>query len=338
MGKNSLLEVKNLKTQFFTEQGKVTAVDGVSFNINKGEIVGVVGESGCGKSVTSQSILQLHDSFSAEYGGEILFNGTDLMKLPKKKMRKVRGKEISMIFQDSLSSLNPVYTVGKQLTEPMLLHQKITKKEAYEQALELLELTHIPAPEKRMNEYPHQLSGGMQQRVMIAMALASKPELLIADEPTTALDVTIQSQILDLLVDLNKKLGMGIVFITHDLGVVAELCNRVLVMYLGQVIEESDVKSLFEQPLHPYTQGLIKSIPKMEGERKTELYTIKGTVPSLNDKPKGCPFVTRCPYADNLCHERNPELRRHNEDRAVRCWHYQEIISKEQDKHADAKN
>lgn len=338
MDKQTLLNVENLKTHFHTEQGNVTAIDGVSFKVKKGEILGIVGESGSGKSVTSQSIVRLLDEDFVDYNGNVFFKDTNLMELSAKDMRKIRGNKISMILQDSLSSLNPLYTIGKQIMEPILLHQKVSKKEAYESALKLLDQTQIPVPEKRMNEYPHQLSGGMQQRVMIAIAIACKPELLIADEPTTALDVTIQAQILDLILDLNKELGMGVVFVTHDLGVVAEVCDRVLVMYLGEVIEVTDAKSLFNQPLHPYTRGLIKSIPSMEGEREDELYTIKGTVPSLNNKPKGCSFVTRCPYADELCYEKKPDLKVHDEYSKVRCWHYEEIISKEANKYATADN
>lgn len=239
-----LLNVEELRTHFYTEKGTVTAVDDVSFTIHEGEIVGLVGESGCGKSVTSQSIMRLYDEYMVEYEGKIEFNGDNLLNYPIKKMQKIRGDAISMIFQDPLSSLNPVFTIGKQIAEPLMLHHKKNqKKEAYERAVELLVLTGIPSPEKRVHEYPHQLSGGMRQRAMIAVTLACEPKLLIADEPTTALDVTIQAQILNLMRDLNKKLQMGIIFITHDLGVVAELCDRVMVMYLGQIVEEADVKT-----------------------------------------------------------------------------------------------
>src|SRR5690625_3136153 len=249
--KQPLIDVKELKTHFYTERGKVTAVDGVSFHVEEGEILGVVGESGCGKSVTSQSILRLHDEKGVtEYEGEILYRGDDLLDLPKARMDKIRGNNIAMVFQDPLSSLNPVFTVGDQLMESILLHQDVTRKQAEEIAVEMLKLTGIPSPEKRINEYPHELSGGMQQRVMIAIALSCKPRLLIADEPTTALYVTIQAQILDLIRDLNEELNMGVIFITHDLGVVAELCTRVVVMYLGQIVEEADVNSLFKRPLH----------------------------------------------------------------------------------------
>lgn len=334
MEKQPLLEVKNLKTHFHTERGRVTAVDGMSFHVNEGEILGVVGESGCGKSVMSQSIMRLFDEkYIAEYEGEILFKGKDLLKLTRSEMQKIRGNDISMIFQDPLSSLNPVYTIGDQIRESIMLHQKVSKKEAYEKAVEMLRLTGIPSPEQRVNEYPHQLSGGMQQRAMIAMALSCQPKLLIADEPTTALDVTIQAQILDLIVDLNQQLGMGVIFITHDLGVVSEICTRVIVMYLGQIVEETDTDSLFTKPLHPYTKGLMKSIPQLDGDRSEKLYMIEGTVPSLDNVPKGCRFATRCPYGDELCRESAPELRLHEGNQKVRCWHYEKIAFNEEVAH-----
>lgn len=329
MQEKPLLEIVNLKTHFKTETGYVTAVDGISFHVEEGEILGVVGESGCGKSVTSESILRLHDEkFSAKYEGEINFKGENLLKLPKAKMQTVRGNEIAMIFQDSMSSLNPVYTVGNQIIEAILLHQNITKKEAYEKAIELLKLVGIPSPESRVNEYPHELSGGMQQRVMIAIGLACQPELLIADEPTTALDVTIQAQILELMLQLNKDLKMGVIFITHDLGVVAEICDRVVVMYLGQIVEEADTEDLFEQPLHPYTAGLLKSIPPMDGDRTKDLHVIKGNVPSLDSVPTGCRFASRCPFADELCLEKMPELETYGKGtQKVRCWHAEKILN-----------
>lgn len=332
MSADTLLDVKELKTHFYTERGKVTAIDGVSFQIKKGEIVGVVGESGCGKSVTSQSVLRLFDEkHLVKYEGEIFFEGeTDLLKLSKKKMQMIRGNDISMIFQDPLSSLNPVLTIGFQIAEAIMLHQNLTKKEAYEKAIEMLKLTGIPSPEKRVNDYPHNLSGGMRQRVMIAMTLACQPKLLIADEPTTALDVTIQAQILDLINELNQKLEMGVMFITHDLGVVAELCHRVVVMYLGQIVEEASVDSLFERPLHPYTKGLIKSIPQMEGDRSEKLHVIEGTVPSLDNVPTGCRFAPRCPYADSLCLEKAPDLRETSTKQKVRCWHFEKIAQEEE--------
>lgn len=324
-----LLNIENLKTHFYTEKGQVTAVDGVSFQVEDGEILAIVGESGCGKSVTSQSILRLFDEKNdAIHEGNVAYKGENLLELSDQQMQKIRGKEIAMIFQDPSSSLSPVYTVGYQIAEAILLHQKVSKKEAYQKAVDMLTLTGIPSPEKRVNEYPHQLSGGMQQRVMIAMTLACEPSLLIADEPTTALDVTIQAQILNLISDLNKKMGMGVIFITHDLGVVAELCTRVAVMYLGQIVEEASVQNLFEQPVHPYTKGLIQSIPQLDADRDQSLHVIPGSVPSLNNVPKGCRFASRCPFADDLCKEKMPDLEDFQK-RKVRCWHKEKILEEE---------
>lgn len=326
MSQQTILEVKDLKTSFHTERGSVTALHGINFHLKEGEILGIVGESGCGKSVTSQSILRLYDEkYLVDYEGEINFQGKNLLKLPIDKMQEIRGNDISMIFQDPLSSLNPVYTIGFQISESLMIHQKLSKKEATEKAIELLGLTGISAPEKRVKQYPHELSGGMRQRVMIAMALACKPKVLIADEPTTALDVTIQAQILDLILQLNKEYKMSVMFITHDLGVVAEVCTRVIVMYLGQIVEETDVETLFSKPLHPYTKGLMKSMPTLEGERSEKLHVIEGAVPSLNNIPKGCRFAERCPFADELCKEKPPELMTHNDNHKVRCWHYEKI-------------
>lgn len=325
-----LLEVKELSTIFNTERGRVQALRNISFHVEEGEILGIVGESGCGKSVTSQSILRLYDEkHLVEYKGTISFRDKNLLNLPMKEMEHIRGNNISMIFQDPLSSLDPVYTIGSQITQVLRIHKKISKKEALEKAIELLKLTGIPSPEKRVHQYPHQLSGGMQQRVMIAIALACEPKLLIADEPTTALDVTIQAQILGLIQELNEKLDMGIMLITHDLGVVAEVCTRVIVMYLGQVVEEADVKSIFYNPLHPYTKGLIQSIPQLDGDRSKDLYVIQGNVPSLENAPKGCGFSTRCPFATDKCHQENPELTTHSNQQKVRCWHYAEILQGE---------
>jgi len=336
MPKQPLLEIKELKTHFYTDRGRVTAVDGVSLYINEGEILGVVGESGCGKSVTAQSILRLFDEkYTADYEGEINFKGNNLLKVSMAKMQSIRGNDISMIFQDPLSSLNPVYTIGYQIVETILLHQNVNKKEAYNKAIELLKLTGIPAPERRIHEYPHQLSGGMRQRIMIAMALACHPKILIADEPTTALDVTIQSQILDLILSLNQELKMGVLFITHDLGVVAEICTRVVVMYLGQIVEEADVESLFNHPLHPYTKGLLKSIPHLDGDRSQKLHVINGTVPPLDRIPTGCRFAPRCPYADDLCNSTMPKLEKYL-GQNVRCWHVDKILQKEVKKHASS--
>lgn len=330
MNNEPLLEVRNLKTHFHTERGKVTAVNGVSFSMNKGDIIGIVGESGSGKSVMSQSIMRLLDHTDAiEYEGEILFEKQDLLSLSPSKLRAVRGDKISMVFQDPLTSLSPVYTIGNQIGEAIRLHQKKSKKEARQQAIEILRMTGIPSPEVRVDEYPHQLSGGMQQRAMIAMALSCEPNLLIADEPTTALDVTIQAQILELIADLNRKMGMGVLFITHDLGVVSEICTGVKVMYLGQIVEEAPTEQLFHKPLHPYTQGLIQSIPKLEGDRDDELHVIEGTVPSLTDIPQGCGFSTRCPYADELCRTSEPPMQAAHKDHRVKCWHYEALNERE---------
>lgn len=325
-----LLEVNELSTFFNTERGRVQALRNISFHVEKGEVLGIVGESGCGKSVTSQSILRLYDEkHLVEYNGTISFEEQNLLQLPMKEMQHIRGNNISMIFQDPLSSLDPVYTIGTQIMQVLRIHKKISKKDALARAIDLLRLTGIPSPEKRVHQYPHQLSGGMQQRVMIAIALACEPKLLIADEPTTALDVTIQAQILELIQELNQKMHMGIMLITHDLGVVAEVCSRVIVMYLGQVVEEADVKSLFNNPLHPYTKGLIQSIPQIDGDRNEDLYVINGNVPSLENAPKGCGFSTRCPFASEKCHQENPGLTTHNDQQKVRCWHYAEILREE---------
>ncbi len=321
MNNDHILEVKNLITSFKTERGTLNAVEGVSFYVDRGEILGLVGESGCGKSVTSQSIMRLYDEkLTAKYQGEIIFDGQDLLKLPEKDMQRIRGKEIAMVFQDSLSSLNPVFTCGNQIMEALRIHQGMDKAKAREAAIDILRMVGIPAPEKRVDQYPHELSGGMRQRVMIACALCCQPKLLIADEPTTALDVTIQAQIMDLIVLLNKKLNMGVILITHDLSVVAETCTRVAVMYLGQIVEEAPVADLFDHPRHPYTIGLMSSIPKLEGEREKRLHIIKGMVPMLHNIPKGCRFAPRCPYATARCVEEMPELIRTPDGRGVRCW------------------
>ena len=323
MSRELILDVKNLSTTFRTERGPLKAIDGIDFQVYKGEILGIVGESGCGKSVTSQSVMRLYDEkYTASYQGEVFLEGEDLMEIPYKKMQEIRGKKISMVFQDALSSLNPVFTVGNQICEPLKIHQKLSKKEAEEKAIEMLRLVGIPAPEKRIHQYPHELSGGMRQRVMIAIALACKPQLLIADEPTTALDVTIQAQIMDLIVKLNQQLDMGVMLITHDLGVVAETCTRVIVMYLGQIVEEASVMDIFDNPKHPYTWGLIQSIPRLDGDRTKALYTIKGTVPLLSQIPNGCRFAPRCPYATDRCRKEMPELQNVSETQRVRCFKY----------------
>ena len=332
MDNELLLDVNKLKVSFWTERGKVDAVEEVSFHVYPGETIGIVGESGCGKSVTSESILRLLDEDNTDYEGSISYKGKNLLTLSEEEMRKIRGNEISMIFQDPMSSLNPVYTIGDQIVESIRLHQKLSKKKAYEKAVDILRLTGIPSPEQRIHEYPHELSGGMRQRVMIALAISCEPRLLIADEPTTALDVTIQAQILELITDLQKENGMGVMLITHDLAVVAEMCTRVVVMYLGQVIEETTVDILFKQPLHPYTKGLMNSMPKIDGDRDIELHEIGGSVPSLHQIPKGCRFAPRCQFADDKCRELAPVLEDVDASHKVRCWHYREIVEQEASK------
>ncbi|MFB5675289.1 ABC transporter ATP-binding protein [Paenibacillus terreus] len=325
MNQTSLLEVRDLTTIFPTETGFMKAVDGVCFHIDSEETLGVIGESGCGKSVTAESIMRLLDEESTDYRGQILYNGTDLLQLPEEKMREVRGNEIAMIFQDPMSSLNPVFTIGDQMMEALMLHQKLNKAQAKQRAVELLRLTGISDPEARFHAYPHELSGGMRQRVMIAMALSCEPKLLIADEPTTALDVTIQAQILELMNELKAKLGMGILLITHDLSVVAQMCSRVIVMYLGEVIEEADVVTLFDNPLHPYTVGLLKSVPRLDGERKGRLYEIRGSVPSMKEVSGSCRFAPRCSFATDICRSQPPRLEETAHGQKIRCWHYAAI-------------
>lgn len=318
----TVLEVKNLKTHFFTEEGTAKAVDGVSFHLKKGETLGIVGESGCGKSMTSLSILRLIPTPPGKIvDGEILLNNENIIAMDNEQLRKVRGNKISMIFQEPMTSLNPVLTVGEQIAESLRLHQNLSRKKAWRKAVEMLELVGIPAPEKRAKQEPFQLSGGMRQRVMIAMALACNPEVLIADEPTTALDVTIQAQILEILKELQQKLGMSIIFITHDLGVVAEMCDKVAVMYAGQIIEEGSADSIFEGPLHPYTNGLIDSIPKLHGDQE-DLATIEGSVPSPYHYPVGCRFAERCQFAAAICRTKQPDLVQMGEGRTVRCFKY----------------
>ncbi len=303
-----LLKVDQLVTSFKVEAGVLRAVDKVSFSINRGETVGLVGESGCGKSVTSLSILRLIASPPGLIeSGKILFDGQDLAQLSEEEMRKLRGNRISMIFQEPMTSLNPVFTIGDQIGEVFRIHQKSSRAEARKKAIEMLHLVKIPAPEARVDEYPHQLSGGMRQRIMIAMALACRPQLLIADEPTTALDVTIQAQILDLIESLQKELNMAVLLITHDLGVVAEVCDKVVVMYAGKVVEQGTVHQLFTNPQHPYTQGLLRSIPKL-GHKSEYLPTIEGTVPSLGNLPQGCRFQTRCSQVFDRCRTVEPPL------------------------------
>jgi oligopeptide/dipeptide ABC transporter ATP-binding protein len=324
-GERPLLEVKGLKTSFYTRDGVVRAVDGIDFHVDRGEIMGLVGESGCGKSVTSLSILRLVAKPGRVEAGEILFDGQDLLKLSDDDMRKIRGDRISMIFQQPTSSLNPVWDVGRQIEEVLRIHRGMKGKAASGRALELLRMVGIPDPQRRLKAFPHELSGGMAQRVMIAMALACEPELLIADEPTTALDVTIQAQILDLMRNLRDETGTAIVLITHDLGVVAEMCDRVAVMYAGEIVEHADVTTLFRHPLHPYTKGLIGSIPVV-GAVRDELAVIPGNVPNLVDLPKGCRFAPRCLVRVEeevaMATEVHPSLLPLGPGHEVRCWLY----------------
>ena len=334
MDEKRLLEVKDLKVHFFTDDGVVKAVDGVSFHVNKGETLAVVGESGSGKSVTSLAIMRLIPSPPGRIvGGEIWFRGKDgkvrdLTKLSEAEMRRIRGNDIAMIFQEPMTSLNPVYTVGDQIAEAIMLHQGKSRKEAMELAAHMLELVGIPEPKKRISNYPHQMSGGMRQRVMIAMALSCNPSLLIADEPTTALDVTIQAQILELMKKLQEEIGMSILFITHNLGVVAEMADRVVVMYAGRAVEESDVVPLFQNPLHPYTEGLLHSVPRLDlaAEHRQRLEAIPGNVPNPLYLPPGCAFHPRCKYhVEGVCDREVPPLEEAGEGRRVRCVRWREI-------------
>lgn len=314
-----LLEIKNLRTSFLVGDREVAAVDGVNLQINRGQTVGLVGESGSGKSITALSILRLVPPPGRIAEGEIIFEGVDLLKVSEQQMRHVRGNEISMVFQEPMTSLNPVYTIGDQIIEAVVLHQQKTRKQAVAETISLLRLVGIPSPERRMNNYPHELSGGLQQRAMIAMALACRPKLLIADEPTTALDVTIQAQILELLKRLRDELGMAILLITHAMGVVAEMAERVAVMYAGKVVEEAPVSALFHEPLHPYTRGLLESIPRLDATRE-RLHAIDGVVPSLGNMPAGCRFHPRCPLAQDRCREAEPPLIDMGGGRQVACW------------------
>ena len=321
-----MLEVRGLKTYFFTEDGVVKAVDGVDFYVNRGEVLGLVGESGCGKSVTSFSVMRLVGIPGKIVEGEIIFDGRSLLELPESEMMRIRGNRISMIFQQPTSCLNPVFKVGDQISEVLDIHQSLGKEKGRERAIELLKMVGISEPEKRVDSYPHELSGGMAQRVMIAMALACVPELLIADEPTTALDVTIQAQILDVLQDMRAKMDTAIILITHDLGIVAEMCERVAVMYAGRVVEESDVDTIFAEPKHPYTVGLIGSVPVL-GVVKDKLDVIPGSVPNLVNLPPGCQFAPRCKarveHNLEICTREEPQLKPISPGHTVRCWLYQ---------------
>ena len=326
----TVLDVKNLQTVFFTNSGLFKAVDDVSFSVRRGETLAIVGESGCGKSVTALSVMRLvPDPPGRIVGGSIVLEGTDLLGLDDAEMRAIRGNRISMIFQEPMTSLNPVMRIGDQITEVVRLHQTMTAKEAWKQAVDMLRLVRIPEPERRAQEYPHQLSGGMRQRAMIAMALACRPALLIADEPTTALDVTIQAQILALIVDLQKRLGTGLVLITHDLGVVAQTAQRVIVMYAGKKVEEASVEALFENPRHPYTRGLMASMPaviSLGARSDVRLTEIPGMVPSLTNLPAGCAFAPRCPLAIDRCRAEYPPLEEFGGDHLAACWRAAELV------------
>ena len=322
VGSGELLRVRNLKTYFYTSDGVVPAVDGIDLTIKRGQTVGLVGESGCGKSVTSLSIMRLVSPPGRIVGeSEIDLDGTNLVKVSEEKMYEIRGGRISMIFQEPMTSLNPVFTIGAQISEAILAHKKVSPAEARQETIDLLQQVGIPQPEQRYKAYPHEMSGGMRQRVMIAMALSCQPELIIADEPTTALDVTIQAQILELLKDLKSKHNTALLLITHDLGVIAEMAEEVAVMYAGKIVEYADVVTLFKQPKHPYTQGLLHSIPMLATDRSIPLNVIKGTVPNLLHLPSGCRFAPRCPQVMPVCREREPSLLPHEKSR-VACWLY----------------
>jgi len=329
----NLLEVADLRTYFFTRQGVVKAVDGVDFSVKPKETLAIVGESGCGKSITALSLLRLIPVPPGRIiSGSIKLDGVDLLDLDEEQMRRIRGNDISMIFQEPMTSLNPVMTIGRQIAEVLLLHQNMTSKQAYARAVEMLRLVKIPEPEQRVKEYPHQLSGGMRQRAMIAIALACNPKVLIADEPTTALDVTIQAQILDLILELQNRLGTAVVLITHDLGVVAETAQRVIVMYAGRKVEEAEVGELFARPLHPYTRGLMNSIPRLdlmrgeETESTERLQEIPGIVPALSALPPGCAFAPRCPYADDRCRAEYPPYEQKRSGHWGACWRSDELF------------
>lgn len=321
--RKTVLEVKDLQTTFFTDSGAIPAVDHIDFHVKEGEVLGIVGESGCGKSVTSLSIMGLVPKPPGKIvGGEILFEGKDLLEMSERQMRHIRGNDIAMIFQEPMTSLNPLFTIGNQMTEAILIHEKgWSKKKAVTRAIDMLKLVGLPRAEGIIKDYPHQLSGGMRQRVMIAMALVCDPKVLIADEPTTALDVTIQAQILKLMRELNTRLNTAVLLITHDLGVVAETCERVIVMYAGQIIEEAPVKQIFDDPQHPYTKGLIQSVPDMR-HKKDRLYSIPGSVPKPGSIRKGCRFAARCEFAFDRCQQENPELYETSDVHQTRCFLY----------------
>ena len=324
--KKTLLSVKNLKAYFYTKDGVVKAVDGIDFEINKGETLGMVGESGCGKSVSALSVMRLLPMPPAKImDGKIYLKERNILKISELAMRKIRGRNISMVFQEPMTSLNPVYTIGKQISEAIRLHQGLDKKKAQKKTLEMLKLVEIPEPFRRLKEYPHQMSGGMRQRVMIAMALSCNPQLLIADEPTTALDVTIQAQILDLISKLQKELGTSVLIITHDLGVIAEMADRVMVVYAGKAIESADVREIFHNPRHPYTRGLLRSLPRLDMDREVKLEVIKGVVPDALSFPVGCRFHPRCSFVKKKCRREEPVLVDAVDGHQVRCWRHDEI-------------
>lgn len=317
-----ILEVKNLKTYFYSDRGVVKAANDVSFYVKEGETLGIVGESGCGKSITSMSIARLVETPPGKYvGGEIMFNGEDMLKVSEERIREIRGNDISFIFQEPMTSLNPIFKIGYQISETMILHRGMNKKEAYKESIRMLDLVKIPNPERVVDDYPFSLSGGMKQRAMIAMALACEPKLLIADEPTTALDVTIQAQVLDLMNELKKEINASIIFITHDLGVIAEMSDRVMVMYAGKVVEVSTTENIFKNPKHPYTIGLISSKPDM-ATKSSRLHVIPGNVPDLNNLPNGCPFYPRCSHVMDECKESFPKEVMLEQDHLIACYLY----------------
>ncbi|MCB0105632.1 MAG: ABC transporter ATP-binding protein [Caldilineaceae bacterium] len=324
----NLLEVKNLKTQFFTQDGVVHAVNGISYFVNAGETVAIVGESGSGKSVGVMSLIRLIPQPPGKIvDGQVLFDGQDLLKLTEEELRHVRGNRIAMIFQDPMTSLNPVLTIGRQITEALELHLNMSREQSRKRAVELLQLVGIPGAESRLDDYPHQFSGGMRQRVMIAMGLSCNPQLLIADEPTTALDVTIQAQIVDLVGRLKEELGMAIIWITHDLGVVAGMAERVLVMYSGFIVEEASVNDIYAQPLHPYTLGLLRSIPRLDLGRQKRLVPIEGLPPDLLEPPSHCPFAPRCSFATDKCWQENPPLEMAESGHKTACWNWRDLVN-----------
>lgn len=325
---NVLLDVRDLETCFYGEESVTRALGGISFQVKKGETLGVVGESGCGKSVTALSILRLLPKLTAKtVGGEIRFHGRDLLKLSEREMRNIRGDRIAMIFQEPMTSLSPVHTVGRQIAEALQIHTEASRSDAMAKSQELLHLVRIADPERRLSSYPYEMSGGMRQRVMIAMALACSPELLIADEPTTALDVTMQAQILRLIIDLKERMGTAVMFITHDLGVVAETCQRSIVMYAGRIVEQASVIDLFARPAHPYTQGLLRSVPDPRHGRRRRLPEIPGIVPSLREPIVGCSFAPRCPFAIDICREKTPIMRDVGPAHAAACWRSEEVMA-----------